>query len=390
MAKLLYLLTEDWFFCSHFIDRAVAMRKAGYDVVIATRISHHADAIYAAGLRARHIDLRRRSLAPWRELATLMSICRIYQSETPDIVHHVALKPVLYGTLVARRCGVRHIVNAPIGMGYVFTSDRWLARLLRPCVNLAMRLLLNPPGSRVIFENSDDMQSLIAQRMVRQDRAVLIRGAGVDLARFHPTPEPEGTPVVTLVARMLWDKGVGEFVEAARMLKASGVQARFLLVGDPDEENPASIRRSQLLDWQEEGTIEWLGRRDDIPAILAMSHIACLPSYREGLPKSLLEALAAGRPVVATDVPGCREAVTDGDNGLVVPARDPVALATALKTLIEDKAIRQRFGARGRSRAEAEFGTEHVVAATRRVYDNLLKSASPQARPEALPSRKAG
>lgn len=371
-AKLLYLITEDWFFCSHFLERAVAARDSGYEVAVLTRVSAHGDAIRAQGLRLLPLSVSRGGINPLRELGTVRAILRAYRAERPDLVHHVALKPVLYGTWAARRCGVRAIVNAPVGMGFVYTSGSLLARALRPLVSVFWHALLNPPGSRVVFENPDDRDDHVARGVVRAADAALIRGAGVDIARFRPTPEPAGTPVVTLIGRMLWDKGVGEFVAAARRLRAEGVEARFRLVGAPDPVNPASIGERELRAWAEEGVIEWLGQRSDIPELIAQSHIICLPSYREGLPKSLLEALAGGRAVVATDVPGCREAVRHEDNGLLVPARDAGALAAALKRLIGTRELRGAYGARGRARAEQEFASAHVVAATLALYREAL------------------
>lgn len=369
---LLYLVTEDWFFCSHFIERAKAARAAGYDVVVVTRVAEHGDKIRAAGLRLVPFNHDRRGINPLAELARLWRLVAIYRRERPALAHHVALKPVLYGTLAAWLARVPAIVNAPVGMGYVFSSADRLARLLRPAVSTALRLLLNPRGSRVVFENGDDLRALCARGFVRARDAVLIRGAGIDLDEFRPQPEPAGEPVVLLTARMLRDKGVAEFAEAARILRDAGVAARFRLVGAQDWANRAAIPEAVLRGWVEEGLVEWLGHRSDIARQIADSHVMCLPSYREGLPKSLLEAAAAGRPIVTCDVPGCREIVRDGDNGLLVPPRDAVALAAALKTLIESPELRARLGARGRRRAEEEFSNGRVVGETLELYRQLM------------------
>ena len=223
----------------------------------------------------------------------------------------------------------------------------------------------------MIFENSDDLKEAIGFGAISADDAVLIRGAGIDLDAFAPSPEPEGVPVVTLTARMLWDKGVAEFVGAARQLKQAGIAARFLLVGAPDALNRAAIPQATLDTWQAEGVVDCLGFRGDIAVVLAESHVVCLPSYREGLPKSLLEALAAGKPVVTTDVPGCREVVADGINGFLVPARSVTPLADALRKLIADPDLRHHMGAAGRSRAETEFSTQRVTAETLAIYTAL-------------------
>jgi glycosyltransferase involved in cell wall biosynthesis len=370
--KILYFVTEDWFFCSHFIDRAVATKQAGYDVVVITRVRNHGEIIRSAGLRLIPLDLERRGKNLLRELNAILSLIRIYRTEHPDLVHQFALKPILYGTIAARLAGVKTIINAPVGMGYVFSSRHWKARLIRPLVILGYRWLMNPPRSRVVLENPDDERLLIDLRIVKAGHTSVIRGAGADLQRFAVSPEPEGGVLVVLAARMLWDKGVREFVEAARMLKNSGISARFVLVGDADPANPAAIPASRLSAWQSAGIVEWWGHRDDIPKVLSQAHIACLPSYREGLPKVLIEAAASGRAIVATDVPGCREIVRHGENGLLVPARDPRALAEALRQLILDSSLRRRMGKRGREIAEAEFSVEKVAHETLAVYRSLL------------------
>lgn len=372
--KLLYLITEDWFFCSHFIERAVAARDAGYDVLVATREHVHGDQVRESGLRLVPLDYSRGNLNPLCDLRLLLSILKIYREERPSIVHHIALKPILYGSLAARLIGVPAIINAPVGMGYVFSSRDFVACLLRPLLMLGLRLLINPSFSKVVFENSDDLDSLVATKSVKRCDAVLIRGAGVDLFRFRPRSAPTGVPIVVLVARMLFDKGVAEFVEAARYLHEQGVKGRFVLVGDPDPGNPASIPLNTLCGWRGHYGVEWWGKRLNMAAVLGEASIACLPSYREGLPKALLEAAACGLPIVTTDVPGCREVVSDGDNGLLVPARDARALATALKVLLQDPVLRQRMGDRSRARAENEFSSEQVVGETLALYSQMSRS----------------
>ena len=372
MRRILFFVTEDWFFCSHFLDRAVAAKSAGYDVVVLTRVTDHGGQIRSSGLALRSIIFDRHGMNPFRELRTISAAWFAYRELQPDLVHHFGLKPVLYGTIAAWFAGIARIVNAPVGMGFVFASERLFARILRPALRFAMHGLLNPKGSRVVFENRDDLHACVNSGIVRAGDVVLVRGAGVDLEAFRPAPESPGTPKVVLVARMLWDKGVGEFVEAAKLLKGRGVAARLLLVGAPDAGNPSAVPATQLEAWRREGIVEPLGQRSDIAEILADAHIACLPSYREGLPKALLEALAAGRPIVTTDVPGCREVVIDGENGFLVPPRDPMALADALEKLIVDAGLRRRFGERSRVLAEAEFGTERVNAATLALYREML------------------
>lgn len=376
-ARILYFITEDWFFCSHFLDRALAARDAGYKVTVVTRAQMHEDKIRSQGLELIPIDLLRRSANPWTELRLITRLAAIYKAVRPDVVHHIALKPILYGTLATRLTNVPRIVNAPVGMGYVFSSQQWKARVTRPLVTLLYRWLMNPPNSCVILENPDDLAMLTDRRIVDTQRIRLIRGAGVDLGRFSVTSEPTaGTAVVVLAARMLWDKGIAEFVEAARRLKQAGIDARFVLVGERDPGNPAAIPAATLEQWRQSGEVEWWGHRDDMPDVFAQAHIVCLPSYREGLPKVLIEAAACGRAIVATDVPGCREIVRDGENGYLVPARNAVALADALKKLILDIPLRRRMGQQGRKIAEDEFSVEKVNHETLSVYRLLLSDVS--------------
>ena len=371
--KILFLVTADWYFWSHRLPIARAARDQGFEVIIATSLQEHGYLIEREGFKLMPIRLKRSSKSPLREIISIMELIGIYRRERPHIVHHVAMKPVLYGSLAARLTGVPYVVNALAGMGYVFTSDQTMARILRPAIGSAFRALLNSGRSRLILQNKDDYDMFIRKRFINGERIRLIRGSGVDTAVFSPTREPSGVPVVMLASRMLWDKGIKEFVEAARQLKTRCVDARFVLVGDTDPHNPSVIPNEQLTAWHKEGVIEWWGRHDDMPAVLAQAHIVCLPSYREGLPKVLLEAASCGRPIVATDTPGCREVVRKGENGLLVPVRSTVEMADAISSLIENKELRQKMGARGREIVVSEFAVEKVVAETMTIYRELLK-----------------
>lgn len=371
MPKLLFLVTEDWYFCSHRLVLATEAKRHGYNVVVATRVEKHRDRILSAGLKLIPITMVRNGRNPWTEFLSICELVRIYRSERPDLVHHVALKPVVYGSLAARISGVPRVVNAIAGMGYVFASQSWKARVLRPVLKCAMRILLNRPNTRIILQNTDDFSMLVEAGIADPERTDLILGSGVDVEQFRPFPDPDGETMVMvmMVSRMLWDKGVGEFVEAARLVKSEGRRARFVLVGDSDTENPGTVPRARLKAWNDEGTVEWWGHRNDMPAVLAQSHIVCLPSfYREGVPKSLIEAASCGRPIVTTDSPGCREIVKDGENGFLVPVRDSAALAVAVRKLVDDPHLRRRFGARGRELVIQRFSLEKVVADTLSVY----------------------
>lgn len=363
--KLLYFVTEDWYFCSHRLSLAIAARKAGYHVSVVTRVRAHGEVIRAAGLHLVPFNISRGGMNPLRELATIWRLVGVYRRLRPDIVHHVAMKPILYGGLAAALTGVGGVVNALAGMGWLFISAGGGARVVKLGVRLALRCLLG--RGIALVQNPDDVK-LLARLAVPPHRIRRIAGSGVDLTRFRPVPEPQGSPVVVLPARLLWDKGVGEFVEAARLLGSRGVDARFVLVGDPDPANPASVSAAQVAEWAREGTVEHSGWVDDIPGVLAGAHVVCLPSYREGLPKALIEAAAAGRPIVTTDVPGCREVVKDGVNGFCVPPRDAAALAAAIARLLDDGNLRFRMGAQSRIRAETEFGLDSIIAQTLALY----------------------
>ena len=368
--KLLFVVTEDWYFVSHRLPLAMAAQKAGFDVAVATRVGTHGETIQAAGVRLIPFGLSRRRGNPIREMAALS---RLYRRERPDIVHHVALKPIAYGALAAWLSRVPVQVNAVAGLGWLFTSTNAMVRLTRPVVRWVLAWLLNARGSLTIVQNQDD-RALLIRTHLPETRLRLIRGAGVDTSLFYSVPEPSGSVCIVLAARMLWAKGVGEFIDAARLLSQTGVNARFVLVGVPDPGNPASVPVATLHAWHGQNGVEWWGQCDNMPAVFHAAHIACLPSScREGLPKVLLEAAACGLPIITTDVPGCREIVRDGDNGFLVPVRDAQALALALRGLIQNPDLRAKMGRRGREIVLAEFSQERVIAETLAVYRELIQ-----------------
>ena len=368
---LVYVITEDWFFASHFLDRAIAAKNSGYKVSVVTRCRETAQQLDAHGLIFENIEFSRRGLNPIRELATVVRLRAILRRINPDIVHNIALKPVVLGSLAARLAGVRNVVNAPVGMGYVFTSHESKARILRPLVKRLIRNVLSRPNSKVIIENSDDYNNLIGGRFAKRESISLVKGAGVDTAKFNYKDESIEPVKVIMVARLLRDKGIQEFIDAAEIVKQSNSSVKFLLVGDVDDGNPTSLNTKQLVELKNSQNVEWLGARLDIAELLAASHIACLPSYREGLPKSLIEAASVGRAIVATDVPGCREVVTHLINGLLVPPRDSKALAAALLVLVNDHELRSKMGRENRSKAEHEFANEIIIRQTQNVYDSF-------------------
>ncbi|MCH1997534.1 glycosyltransferase family 4 protein, partial [Achromobacter xylosoxidans] len=326
--RLLFVVNNPAFFMSHRVPVALAAQRAGYDVHVATMDGPAVADIEALGMTHHAIPMTRSGKHPLQELGTLLALLRLFRRLRPQVVHLVTIKPVLYGGIAARLARVPGMVAAISGLGFVFLSNSLKMRLVRAVVARLYRLALGHRNSRVIFQNGADRDLLKSLGAVRDEQVVLIRGAGVDLDLCRALPEPPAPPVVvTMVARLLRDKGVQEFVHAARLLRERGVPVTMRLVGGVDAGNPASATPAEVEAWQREGCVQALGERADVPQLYADSHIAVLPSYREGLPKSLIEAAACGRAVVTTDVPGCRDAIDPGKTGLLVPVRDPQALA---------------------------------------------------------------
>ncbi len=378
--RLLFLVTEDWFFRSHRLPMARAAQAAGFEVHVATHVTDadHRHAIAAEGFTLHPMPSWRRSLKPWHALAQIRRIRALYHDLRPDIVHHIAIMPVLLGSIAAEAAPVGGTVNSLTGLGYIFTSQDWRARLLRPFVGLGMRMLLNREHAVTVVQNEDDRQELVALGLVRADHTALIRGSGVDIDHFTPILEPHNPPfVAAYVGRMLEDKGVAALVDAHRRLRDHEPPVRLILAGAPDPKNPSSIDADRLRAWDAEPGIEWWGQVDDVRRVWAECHVAVLPSRREGLPKSLMEAAACGRALVATDVPGCREVVQDGHNGLLVPPDDPVALAAALSRLAKDPANRRRLAANSRGMVVGQLCETAVTADIQALYRARLAKALP-------------
>ena len=376
---LLMVVNDAAFFLSHREPVAKAARDSGFFVVVATAAGPAVHAVVDAGYEHREIRLTRSGRNPFAEALSVVSLIRLFRSVRPDIVHLVTIKPVLYGGIAARMAGVPSVVSAISGLGTVFgsVSDSRMS-MARFAAKLLYTLALGHRNQRVIFQNSNDRNVLTMMTRLRPDKAIMIPGSGVDLSEYKMADEAEtDVPVVVMAARLLRDKGVYEFTEAARILKQDAVRGRFLLVGDRDRASPSSVNESQLEAWREEGIVEILGFRSDIASIFAMSHIVVLPSYGEGLPKVLVEAAACGRPVVTTDIPGCREAIAPDQSGLLVPPRDARALADAIKQLIENADLRRRMGRAGRRFAERHFAIEDVIAKHLSTYKALLDGKIP-------------
>ena len=370
--RLMLVVTDDWYLWSHRIGLAVSARDAGYDVTIVTRVGEHGERIRALGLNLVDVDFARGLLSPRVNLRTVRELCAVYRRCEPHLVHHVAIKPIVLGSAAAARTRVPVVVNALTGLGTALMSGNAKARVVRPVLRTALGWAMRRSRSHTIVQNPDNAR-FVESLGVRPERISLVPGAGVDIRRFQPRPEPEGSVRVTMVSRLLWDKGVREFADAATLVRKTRDDIVFTLVGTPDDGNPTSVSSQQVRSWVDSGLVEWWGYREDVAEVLACSHIAVLPSYYgEGMPKTLLEAAACGRPIVATDVSGCREVVHHGGNGLLIPVRDPRALADAILSLAGDPARRAAMGAEGRRRAEAEFAAERINQETLQVYERAL------------------
>jgi glycosyltransferase involved in cell wall biosynthesis len=371
--RLLYVLNDVDYFLLHWLERTVAAGDRGFDVHLAAPPFGDVDRVRDSGLTFHPIDLARESTNVIKEMRAVREIARVHREVRPHLAHHATIKPVIYGGLAARRTRVPAVVSTIPGLGYLFASSEGRARILHVLAKQGYRRALSRDVSRVIFENSDDLADFERWRIIGPGKGMVIRGAGVDTSVFREAPEPDGPVRVVMASRLIWDKGVAEFIAAARIAKEAGVDARFILVGDTDPGNPAAVPTAQLEEWHREGVVKWLGRRADMPEVLRQAHIVCLPtSYREGVPRILIEAASTGRPIITTDSPGCRDIVRNGENGILVPLRDPDAIVDAVRRMCMDPGLRRSMGRRGRVIVETEFAREIVFEALFQLYDDLL------------------
>ncbi len=374
--KILYLVSEDWYFVSHRLPMARSAQRAGYDVHVATRIGNCAEKIRHEGFVLHPIQWRRGTLNPIRLFAAIIETRRLYRQVRPDLVHHVAVVPTLIGSLAALGLPIVRL-NALAGLGFAFTSNSPKARVVRPIASFLLRWLLKRPDTTVLVQNPDD-QSVVMKLGVSNDKIVVIPGSGVDIDFLTQMPEPTGPFTVGFVGRLLDDKGVRTLVDAHELLAQRGITVHTLLAGAPDPSNPASVPDQVLDSWRLIPNLQLLGQVEDIRTVWARAYVAVLPSRREGLPKSLLEAAACGRPLIATDVPGCREIARDGVNALLIPTDEAGALAQAIETLLKDQSLRARFGQASRKIVVQEYSStrigREVVALYARLMDGAMSS----------------
>ena len=379
--KLLFVVNVDWFFISHRLPIALAAQKQGFEIHIATSLTTMLPELIQYGFTVHPLKLNRSSAEPITELLAVLSIWRVFKSIKPDLVHLVTIKPVLLGGIAARIAGVPSVVAAISGLGFVYVARGVMSKVRRLLVAWMYRLALGHRNLKVIFQNGDDMTKLTEITCLAVNKISIIRGSGVDLCKYVSKPIPNSERIVLLAARLLLDKGVVEFVEAARILRpryiGSSSLVRFVLVGEPDIANPNSVTAAQLKAWVMEGVIEHWGHCSNMPDVLSAASIVTLPSfYGEGLPKVLIEAAACGRAVVTTDHPGCRDAIEPGISGLLVPVRNAQALAVAIQDLLEHPVKCESMGQAGRDLAERAFDVEQVVASHMQIYEELIAKAA--------------
>jgi len=378
MQRLLFIVNVDWFFLSHRLPIAVEAVNQGYEVHIATTVTDKHSLLESTGMTVHPLNLHRSMSGIVPVIAEFMEILSLLRKVMPDIIHLITIKPVLLGGIAARMASVPAVVSAISGLGFVFVKSGVFAGVRRKVISFLYHLALGHPNQKVIFQNVDDQYQLSKLAVFSKERTILIHGSGVDLSLYNMQPLPEGVPTILLAARLLGDKGVREFVHAAELVNSSELRARFVLVGEVDPLNPASIQQSELDSWEEDGVVELWGYRDDMAQVLSSATIVVLPSYREGFPKVLIESAACGRTVVTTDVPGCRDAIEDGVTGLLVPVRNADAIANAVLALLEDPDLCRAMGAAGRKRAEEMFDVKQVVVEHMGIYEELLCNSKTQ------------
>lgn len=378
-SRLLYVAIEDWAFLLSRLPMARAARDAGFEVHVATNVNEGQAAIEAEGFVLHPIPFRRGGLSPLAAIRAVLAIRKIETTIDPAIVHHSGLQCCVFGSLAALNRDFP-IVNAITGLGYIFTSSDLLPRLLKQVMVWLLPWLLNRGHSNILVENPDDRDALLALG-ARPERMTLILGSGVDADRLQPLPEPDGPITIGFVGRLLVDKGIRALVAAHDLLRAQGHNFNLIIRGDPDPANPASVSRDEVESWTRRPGITWLGHIDNIVTLWRAAHIAVLPSHREGLPGALMEAAACGRPLVATDAPGCREICIANQTGLLVGIEDPPALANAILTLAQSPELRACFGAAARKLVEDKLSARIIGRSIVELYDKLARGE-----PAALPA----
>lgn len=373
---MLFIVTEDWAFVTHRLHTAVNAQKKGIEVALMARSSGEEGKLQAVGIKHFTFPLSRGSLSIFNAVISIISIRRVIKAYKPDVVHAVSIKPIIFSGLVAILSDIRirrRLVFALGGLGHLFLSTKLKTKLLKFFTLIALKVVFLNKETTLILQNKDDADDLIKEKVINGSNIKFIKGAGVETEKFKPLPLKSGRPKVLLPARLIYEKGILEFVEAAKILNADKQVADFIIAGNFDPDNPSSIPEMTLHKWVSEGWVQYLGYREDMLEVYADATIVCLPSYREGLPKALLEAASVGRPLVSFDVPGCREIVRDGENGVLVKNIDAVSLASGLMILISDRAKCKTFGQASRNIVCDEFSSEKISEQTIRIWEDQVK-----------------
>ncbi|HBH10915.1 MAG TPA: glycosyltransferase family 1 protein [Gammaproteobacteria bacterium] len=374
--KLFFIVSEDKSFWSHRLSLALSAIDAGYDVTLVSNFNKLESKIKNRGVNVININFVRSSKHPFTDLKNIFKLIFILRKEKPDIIHNVALKTILIASIAGLFSKKMVIINAFTGLGYVFSSDQLHAKLIRFFIKPIFKLLFRRSNYWTIFQNPDDMNLFERLGLINLNQSTLIRGSGVETNKFIQSDDLNKIPVVMLASRMLWDKGVGEFVKVAKRAYKNKINAEFMLVGGIDNDNPMSIPLSTLKQWVSNGDVQWEGHSDNMPDMLASASIVCLPSYREGLPKVLLEAAAIGRPLIASDGPGCREIVRDKYNGLLVKMRDADSLYEAVLMLVNNRKMRETMGRNSRTLVETELSTTIINTQTIELYRRVVNASN--------------
>ena len=371
--KILLFANTDWYLFNYRLSLAQALVDAGHEVILLSPPGQYGRTLTDYGLDWQLFPLSRRGLNPISETISILKLASLYRQIKPDITHHFTTKCIIYGSFAAKMAGIPHIINAVTGRGYIYSHNDWSTAVARKMISPLYKASIN--GTEVIFQNEEDRHFFLGKKFIDEVHSHLIPGSGVDVDKFQVSPLPSGKPIILLPSRMLWSKGVNEFITAASIFRKDGLNALFVLVGEPDPGNPDSIPVNQLEEWDHLDNVEWWGWQDDMVKVFQKSTVVCLPSYYgEGLPKSLIEGAASGRPLVATDIPGCREVIRQGINGYLVPIKDGVSLAKAIEKTITDKDLTQQMGHNSRKIVECRYSTEIVNNATISIYNKYLKS----------------
>jgi len=374
--KIIFFANSDWYLYNFRVALARHLASKDAEVVMVSPPGDYVSALTSEGFRCISLNMNRRSTNPFTEINVIWQLVKVFRSEKPDLVHNFTIKSVVYGSIAARFASIKNIVNAVAGLGFVFSSKGLRARVLKPIVRKLLKFAMGGKNSRLILQNPDDEALFTQEKLVDSANIRLIKGSGVNTERFKLNAEKvePAIPVVLMASRLLWDKGVLEYVETARTIKRAGQDARFILAGSPDSGNPASVTEADLRKWREEGMVDLVGHVEDMPALLKQVDIVVLPTrYGEGVPRMLIESAAAGMPLVATNVPGCREVVIHEKNGLLVEPGDTAALVAAVSKLLNDYPLRNQMGLNGRELVLREFDEKVVFEKTLLVYQELIK-----------------